>query len=202
MFLWNMIFKKHTNEINFYSWVSKLSFQLNTLKRWPKYRRCNYSSPFAIALLSSSVFCFDSAMLRAVWPLKDSSELPKYVGNISGHTWGDPMNCEIQMWRNEMCFVFFFFPQQQHLGLSAPSWLIYYKDLLVDSVACFGAAVRLVVRVMYGRKAVSSHCLAKGEHGELTFVSGNLYILLNFKGDKHGSGDEMITAGWNRVCFP
>lgn len=62
--------------------------------------------------------------------------------------------------------------------------------------------MRLVVRVMHGRKAVPSHCLAKGEHGELTFASGNLYILLNFKGDKQGGGDETITAGWNRVYFP
>ena len=46
--------------------------------------------------------------------------------------------------------------------------------------------MRLVVRVLYGTKAVRSYCLAKEEHGKLTFVSGNLYILLNFKGDKRG----------------
>lgn len=172
--------------MNFYSLASKLSFQLNTLKRRAKYRRCNYSSPFAIALLSSCIFYFDSAMLHAMWPLKDSSELPKCVGSVSGHTWGDPINCEIQMWRTEQCFS-----QQQHLGLSAPFWLLYYKHFLADSVACFGAAVRLTVRVVYGRKAIPSHCLAKGEHEELTFVSGNLHILLNFKGAKHGEW------GWN-----
>lgn len=172
--------------MNFYSWASKLSFQLKTLKRRPKYRRCNYSSPFAVALLSSCTFYFDSTMLHALWPLRDNSELPKYVVSVSGHTWGDPINCEIQMWRTEMCFS-----QQQHLGLSAPSWLLYYKHFLADSVACFGAAVRLVVRVTYGRKAVPSPSSAKGEHGELTFASGNLYILLNFKGDNHGGW------GWN-----
>lgn len=80
------------------------------------------------------------------------------------------------------------FSQQQHLGLSAPFWLLYYKHFLADSVACFGAAVRLVLTVMYGRKAVPLHCLAEREHGELTFVSGNLYILLNFKADKQGVG--------------
>lgn len=144
--------------MNFYSWASKLSFQFNTLKSQAKYRSCNYSP--SCALLSSCVFCFEPAVLRALWPLKDSSELSRYVCSVSGHTCGDPINCKIQMWRTELKrFSSATAEVPQHLpdcSKTGISWL---------TVAGFRAAVKLVVRVIYGRKAIPSHCFANREHG-------------------------------------